>query len=54
MKKQINVRKSILSYQIFRLAKIYTSKPVSTQNISFHNRVAKMQCELIREKQTIK
>lgn len=43
----------ILELQIFRLAKIYNSRPVTAKNLEWHNRVGKIQCQIIREKQKL-
>jgi hypothetical protein len=48
------MNEQLVQKQIFRLAKIYLSKPVTVENIAFHNRVVKLQCSKIREKQEIK
>lgn len=53
-KMQKQVRKSILNNQILRLAKIYNSRPVKVENFRFHDRVLDLQCELIKEKHSIK
>jgi hypothetical protein len=45
--------KDLLQKQIFRLAKIYLSKPITVENIPFHNRVVKLQCSKIKEKQEV-
>lgn len=47
-------RKQIIQNQIFRLAKIYNSRPVSVANIDWHVRVGKLQAAAIKEKKAIK
>jgi hypothetical protein len=54
MKQTNKAKKQILTNQIGRLAKIYTSRKVSTQNMEWHNRVASLQVTAIKEKKTIK
>lgn len=46
--------KQILQNQIFRLAKIYTSKKVSVENLEWHVRVGRMQAEAIKAKKLLK
>lgn len=46
--------KQILQNQILRLAKIYVSKPVSVDNLQWHVRVGRMQCEVIKAKKSLK
>ena len=43
-------RKALLTHQIFRLAKLYCSRPVSPDNTEWHNRIGNLQAALIREK----
>lgn len=40
----------ILQNQILRLAKIYNSKPISVENIEWHNRVLNLQVSTIEQK----
>ena len=46
--------KELYQNQIVRLAKLYLSKPVSEENLSFHNRIGKIQAEVIRNKKLLK
>jgi hypothetical protein len=46
--------KKILSNQIHRLAKIYTSRPVELGNMAWHRRVGEIQADAIREKRSIR
>ena len=48
------IRKQIFQNQIYRLAKIYLSKPVSVENIDFHFRVSHLQVEAIKNKKSVK
>lgn len=54
MATSLQQRKAIYQRQIFRLAKIYISKPVTVENIPFHNKVAKMQVEVIKKLKALK
>ncbi len=44
----------ILSNQIYRLAKIYTSRDVQPGNMQWHLRVARIQADTIREKKSLR
>lgn len=46
--------KTIIQNQIYRLAKIYTSKKVCLANMDFHNRVGRLQANCIRSKKLAK
>ena len=48
------VKKEILARQIWRLAKIYSSKPIDANNIDWHIRVCKIQAEVIQERKKLK
>lgn len=44
----------IIEQQIYRLAKIYLSRPVSTENLEWHTRVGRLQAHAIRLKRSLK
>ena len=46
-------RREILQHQIYRLARIYTSRKVSVANIEWHNRVGALQVRTIEEKNSL-
>lgn len=50
---EYNQTLGILQNQIKRLARIYTSRPVSVANIDFHNRVGNMQVGAIKAKRLL-
>jgi len=47
-------KKEILTKQIWRLAKLYTSRPVTPENIQWHIRVCDLQTATIREHKKLK
>jgi hypothetical protein len=47
---QRTFNQELYRHQILRLAKMYVSKPVTPQNIAWHNRVGNMQSKLLKEK----
>lgn len=42
--------KQILDYQIYRLSKIYVSRPASIENVNFLLRVGRLQVQCIKAK----
>jgi hypothetical protein len=46
--------KELYQNQIVRLAKMYSSKPVTIENLSYHCRIATLQCDVIRKKKLLK
>lgn len=46
--------KTLIQHQIKRLAKIYNSKTVNIDNISFHLRVGNLQSKLIKQSKKAK
>lgn len=46
--------KQILDHQIYRLSKIYISRPVSLDNVNFLLRVGRLQVECIKAKRALK
>lgn len=46
-------RKQLLQHQIVRLARIYASRPVCAGNVDWHNRVADIQMQVIKEKKAV-
>lgn len=46
--------KQILEYQIYRLSKIYVSRPASIENVNFLLRVGRLQVQCIEAKRALK
>ena len=47
-------KKEILAAQIWRLARIYNSKPITADNLEFHLRVCEIQAKTIQERKKLK
>jgi hypothetical protein len=46
--------KELYQNQIVRLAKMYLAKPVTIESLSYHGRIATLQCDVIRKKKLLK